>query len=106
MYIIGFEDEKEYKRARTLINDGDVTTTIETGDIYKAVAREEAKCVIDNRLINVPYLYYGNFNSRELQESIEESLINSDTFDLIYREASDIFDKEIDSILGDRLDAR
>lgn len=106
MYIIGFDNEKDYNKAKMLINAGQLAPTIETGDVYRAVVREEAKCAIDNRLIDIPSLYYGNFDSKELQENIEESLINSDTFDLIYGEASTIFDKEIDSILKERENGR
>lgn len=104
MYIIAFDTDKviDYDKAIKILEANGVVPTLKSGNAWEAVAREEAKCAVENKLINHPSLYYKqNFNDDALVESIVENLVESDLIDQFYQEASDEFDNQVKNLLGD-----
>jgi hypothetical protein len=102
MYIIAFESEADYKEVLEAIK-GIVKPTLTTGDPWEAVARHEARAAVENKLINVPELYYeDDFNDNVIVDGIAEALSDSDLIDQFYQEASDEFDNQVKEILEDR----
>jgi len=103
MYIIAFENEADYKKYSEMVNK-ELTygATFCTGDPWEVVARHEAKCAVENKLINVPELYYkDSFNNNVIVDGIMEALSESELIDQFYQEASDEFDNQVKEILDD-----
>lgn len=106
MYIIGFENEADYKKYSEMVeNDLTHGSTFSSMDIYEGVARQEAKNAMSMKLPDVPALYYDeSFNKLELEDNIAEAVFENGTLDKIYQLASDEFEKQTKSILRDRED--
>jgi uncharacterized protein YcnI len=106
MYIIGFENEADYKKYSEMVkNDLTYGSTFSSMDIYEGVAKQEAKNAMSMKLADVPELYYDeSFNKKELEENIESAVYENGLLDKIYQVASDEFEKQVKEILAERQD--